>query len=102
MALSTILHQSTASVCGGQRDVGVLVALLRFVRGCASASYRRDHTWCEEPRSNWAFRRGELCCPLHCRVHEAHRTTPAVVLEITDHVWSIGELLDAALAIAAR
>jgi hypothetical protein len=35
-----------------------------------------------------------------CRVHEAHRTTPAVALGITDHVWSVGELLDAALAVA--
>ena len=33
-----------------------------------------------------------------CRVHETIRTTPAVALGITDHVWSIGELLDAALA----
>jgi IS1 family transposase len=32
------------------------------------------------------------------RVHEALRTTPAVALGIADHVWSIGELLDAALA----
>jgi len=41
-----------------------------------------------------------------CRVHEAltpdmrHQTTPAMALGITDHVWSIGELLDAALAVA--
>lgn len=33
-----------------------------------------------------------------CRLHEALRTTPAVSLGITDHVWSIGELIDAALA----
>src|SRR5258708_25928377 len=33
-----------------------------------------------------------------CRVHEAIETTPAVALGLTDHVWSIGELLDAALA----
>ncbi len=32
------------------------------------------------------------------RQHEALRTTPAVALGITDHVWSIGELIDAALA----
>lgn len=38
-----------------------------------------------------------------CRVHETIRTTPAVAQGITDHVWSVGELLDAALdgAIAA-
>ena len=33
-----------------------------------------------------------------CRAHEALRTTPAVSLGITDHAWSIGELIDAALA----
>jgi IS1 family transposase len=41
-----------------------------------------------------------------CRVHEAltpdarHQNTPAMALGLTDHVWSIGELLDAALAVA--
>ena len=35
-----------------------------------------------------------------CRVHKSHRTTPAVALGITDHVWSIGELLDAVLAVS--
>lgn len=33
-----------------------------------------------------------------CRVHEAHRTTPAVACGVADHVWSLGELIDAALA----
>jgi len=39
-----------------------------------------------------------------CRVHETlspdmlHQTTPAMALGLTDHPWSIGELLDAALA----
>jgi hypothetical protein len=39
-----------------------------------------------------------------CRVHEGltpdarHQTTPAMALGVTDHVWSIGELIDAALA----
>jgi len=33
-----------------------------------------------------------------CRVHEALRNTPAVALGIADCVWSIGDLLDAALA----
>jgi len=33
-----------------------------------------------------------------CRVHEALRETPAIALGVADHVWSIGELLDAALA----
>jgi IS1 family transposase len=32
-----------------------------------------------------------------CRVHEALRITPAMQLGITDHIWSIGELVDAAL-----
>lgn len=35
-----------------------------------------------------------------CRVHEAHRTTPAVALGVADRVWTIGDLLDAALVIA--
>jgi IS1 family transposase len=35
-----------------------------------------------------------------CRVHETLRTTPTVSLGITDHVWSIGELIDAALTAA--
>jgi hypothetical protein len=33
-----------------------------------------------------------------CREHEALRSTPAIALGITDHVWSIGELVDAAIA----
>jgi IS1 family transposase len=39
-----------------------------------------------------------------CRVHETlspnvrHQTTPAMALGLTDHPWSIGELLDATLA----
>lgn len=32
------------------------------------------------------------------RVHEALRTTPAVALGVANHVWTIGELIDAALA----
>ena len=32
-----------------------------------------------------------------CRVHEALRITPAMAMGITDHVWSIGELVDAAI-----
>jgi hypothetical protein len=31
-----------------------------------------------------------------CRVHETLRSTPAVALGITDHAWSLGELVDAA------
>ncbi len=34
-----------------------------------------------------------------CRVHEALRTTPGVALGITDRVWTIGDLLDATLAV---
>jgi IS1 family transposase len=32
-----------------------------------------------------------------CRVHEALRITPAMQLGVTDHVWTIGELVAAAL-----
>lgn len=31
-----------------------------------------------------------------CRVHEALRITPAMALGVTDHVWTIGELVEAA------
>jgi IS1 family transposase len=34
-----------------------------------------------------------------CRVHETTRMTPAMGLGITDHAWSISELIDNALAI---
>jgi hypothetical protein len=34
------------------------------------------------------------------RVHEALRSTPAMALGIADRVWTIGDLLDAALAVA--
>ena len=33
-----------------------------------------------------------------CRVHETLRTTPAVAVGIAQRVWTIGDLLDAALA----
>ena len=33
-----------------------------------------------------------------CRVHESLRSTPAVAFGIADRVWTIGNLLDAALA----
>ena len=33
-----------------------------------------------------------------CRWHETIRSTPAEALVLIDHPWSIGELLDAALA----
>jgi hypothetical protein len=31
-----------------------------------------------------------------CRVHESLRMTPAMALGVTDHIWSIGELIAAA------
>jgi hypothetical protein len=33
-----------------------------------------------------------------CRVHETLRITPAMAIGITDHIWTIGELIDEALA----
>ena len=33
-----------------------------------------------------------------CRVHESLRITPAIAMGITDHIWTIGELVDAATA----
>jgi hypothetical protein len=32
-----------------------------------------------------------------CRVHETLRVTPAMQLGVTDHIWTIGVLVDAAL-----
>jgi hypothetical protein len=32
-----------------------------------------------------------------CRVHETLRCTPAMALGVTDHIWTIGELVRAAL-----
>src|SRR6202011_1304551 len=32
-----------------------------------------------------------------CRVHETLRVTPAMQLGVTEHIWTIGELVDAAL-----
>ena len=31
-----------------------------------------------------------------CRVHEALQITPAMALGVTDHIWGIGELIEAA------
>lgn len=36
-----------------------------------------------------------------CRVHEAHRVTPAMQLGVTDHIWTIEELIEGALAAPA-
>jgi hypothetical protein len=33
-----------------------------------------------------------------CRVHETLRVTPAMAQGVADHVWTIGELIDAALS----
>ena len=33
-----------------------------------------------------------------CRVHETLRCTPAMALGVSDHIWTIGELVQAALA----
>ena len=32
-----------------------------------------------------------------CRVHETLRCTPAMALGVTDHIWTVGELIQAAL-----
>ena len=31
-----------------------------------------------------------------CRVHETIRVTPAMALGVSDHIWTIGELVEAA------
>lgn len=33
-----------------------------------------------------------------CRVHETIRMTPAMALGVADHIWTIGELIEAATA----
>jgi len=33
-----------------------------------------------------------------CRVHEAQRTAPAVVLGVADRVWTLGDSIDADVA----
>ena len=33
-----------------------------------------------------------------CRVHESLRSTPAMALGIADRVWTVSDLIDAALA----
>jgi hypothetical protein len=35
-----------------------------------------------------------------CRVHETLRWTPAMALGVTDHIWTIAELVKAALALS--
>lgn len=32
-----------------------------------------------------------------CRVHESLRVTPAMQLGLTDHIWTVSELIEAAL-----
>jgi hypothetical protein len=38
-----------------------------------------------------------ICFYNFCRVHETIRCTPAMALGITDHIWTIAELIAAAL-----
>jgi IS1 family transposase len=38
-----------------------------------------------------------VCFYNFCRVHETLRCTPAMALGVTDHIWSVGELVQAAL-----
>jgi IS1 family transposase len=37
-----------------------------------------------------------------CRVHETLRITPAMALGVADHIWTVGELIEAALEGVAR
>jgi hypothetical protein len=38
-----------------------------------------------------------MCWYNLCRVHETLRVTPAMQLRVTDHIWTISELVAAAL-----
>jgi hypothetical protein len=51
-----------------------------------------------DPYNLRGFRAAHVSHYNMCRVHEALRTTPAVALGIADRVWTIGDLIDAALA----
>jgi len=78
-------------------------------RICTSHIERKNglfREWCKRfTRLTYAFskKRENLraACALHfayynfCRIHGSLRVTPAMEAEITDHVWSLGELINA-------
>ena len=57
-----------------------------------------------QARPNWQLEQHCAAVSLYvahynlCRVHESVRSTPAMALGIADRVWTIGDLVDAALA----
>ena len=54
--------------------------------------------WLKNPRlqevntRQWALVKGNS---ILCRVHEALRITPAMALGVTDHIWTVAELIEA-------
>jgi hypothetical protein len=52
-----------------------------------------------KPEKPQAASVGGLVCTAYnlCRTHEALRMTPAMALGVTDRVWSVSELIEAAL-----
>lgn len=40
-----------------------------------------------------------VCVYNYCRIHSALRVTPAMQAGLTDHVWSVAELIEAAFAL---
>lgn len=80
-------HISTSYV--ERSNLSVRMACRRFTRLTSGFSKRLEHHAAAfalfAAHYNWV------------RVHETTRMTPAMALGLTDHPWSIGELLDAAL-----
>ncbi|XXU51070.1 IS1 family transposase [Sorangium sp. So ce1014] len=73
-----------------RQNLTIRMHIRRFTRLCNGFSKRLPHH--------------KAAVALHmafynfCRPHEAHRVTPAMEAGLTDHVWSIEELVTAALA----
>ncbi|XXU32015.1 IS1 family transposase [Sorangium sp. So ce887] len=76
-----------------RQNLTIRMHIRRFTRLCNGFSKRLPHH--------------KAAVALHmafynfCRPHEAHRVTPAMEAGLTDHVWSIEELVTAALAEAS-
>ena len=81
-------HISTSYI--ERQNLSIRMASRRFTRLTNGFSKRADY-----------HAAAVALCVAHynfCRVHEALRVTPAVALDPTDHIWTIGELLTARLA----
>ena len=57
---------------------------------------RPTNAFSEKWENHWAAVRLWYAFYNFCRVHKALRVTPAMEAGITDHVWNVRELLEAA------